>query len=218
MSFFGRRLPFALESSGPDLTYGRFTIVGADPVHIVSIDRTDPRPLDRKHLHQLLGVCDEKWKAVLLLMLNACMYPGEVAQARKSEIDLKKKTLLTRRPKTGVIRAAVLWDRTVEAIKAYQAKEPHGSDFLFISETGLPYNSNHLGRNFRRRREKAGLPDTVTMDMFRDGAFTAAVQGCDNPVHADVYAGHQSGMRDHYVQRKPQIVAQACDVVEKAYF
>ena len=178
----------------------------------------DPRPLDRNHLHQLLGVCDEKWRAVLLLMLNACMYPGEVAQVKKSEIDLEKKTLLTRRSKTGVIRAAVLWDRTVEAIKAYQAKEPHGSDFLFISETGLPYTSNHLGRNFRRRRDKAGLPDTVTMDMFRDGAFTAAVQGCDNPVHADIYAGHRTGMKDHYVQRKPEIVAQVCEAVERAYF
>lgn len=178
----------------------------------------DPRPLDREHLHDLLRVCDEKWRAIFLLMLNACMYPGEVAQIKRSEIDLKKKRLCTRRSKTGIIRAAILWDRTVEAISAYQKKEPHDSEFLFVSETGLPYDSNHLGRNFRRRREKAGLPDTVKMDMFRDGAFTAAVQCCDNPVHADVYAGHRTGMKDHYVQRKPEIVAQVCKVVEETYF
>ena len=56
------------------------------------------------------------------------------------------------------------------------------------------------------------------MDMFRDGAFTAGVQGCANPVHADVFAGHRTGMRDHYVERKPQIVAQVCQVVGQSHF
>jgi integrase len=178
----------------------------------------DPRPIDRGDVHRLLAVCDEKWTAVFLLMLNACMYPGEVAQMRKDDVDLQKKTLVTRRPKTGVIRVAVLWERTIAAIEGYQSNEPHDSEFLFISEAGLPYSTNHMGRNFRRRRDKAGLPVTVTMDMFRDGAFTAAIQGGHNPIHADILAGHQSGMKDHYVRRNPQIVAHVCEVVEKAYF
>ena len=39
--------PFVLESAAVDPTYGRFTILGCDPVHTLSIDHTEPRPLDR---------------------------------------------------------------------------------------------------------------------------------------------------------------------------
>ena len=46
VTFWRQRLPFVLESAGHDPTYGRYTVLGFDPVHILSIAGDHPRPLD----------------------------------------------------------------------------------------------------------------------------------------------------------------------------
>ena len=47
VSFSTGRAPFVLESSAVDPSYGRFTILGCDPVHSLAIGRNEPRPIDR---------------------------------------------------------------------------------------------------------------------------------------------------------------------------
>ena len=178
----------------------------------------DPNPIARQHFEQLLSVCDSKWKAAYLLALNAALYPSEVADVRKTEIDLDAKTLRMDRGKTGIVRIAVLWDRTVDAIREYQAEHPHESDYVFISEEGQPYNANHVGRNFRRRRKLAGLPFSVQFAHIRDGAETAAIEGGADLTQARLLAGHCAGISDHYVRRNPKMVADACEAIEAAYF
>jgi integrase len=178
----------------------------------------DPRPIEPAHFRELLRVSDEKWRAVLLCMLNCCMYPGEVAAIKKNEVDLQKRVLVTRRTKTGVVRAAVLWERTVREIEAYLKAEPSDSESLFVSQNGGAYSANHISRNFRRRRGEAGLPENVRADMIRDGSYSAAIRGCTNPAHAEILAGHRCGEKDAYVRRDPQMVAQVCEAVERAYF
>ena len=110
------------------------------------------------------------------------------------------------RGKTGVPRVAVLWRRTVEAIKAYQAEARHESSYLFVGRTGQPYDGNHVGRNFRRIRSEAGVPDDVEFAHIRDGAYSAAfnADGVEEK-HAKVLAGHRSGMSDAYVKRNPPL-------------
>ncbi|HUU83656.1 MAG TPA: aminodeoxychorismate synthase component I [Phycisphaerae bacterium] len=46
MSFQTGRDPFVLESSASDPTYGRFTILGCDPVHTFTAERGEPLPID----------------------------------------------------------------------------------------------------------------------------------------------------------------------------
>lgn len=46
MSFASEREPFVLESAAPHPTYGRFTILGFDPVHSLAIDSAEPLPID----------------------------------------------------------------------------------------------------------------------------------------------------------------------------
>lgn len=179
---------------------------------------TDPHPIAPKDFLKLLSKSDAKWKAVFLLSLNAALYPSEVAAVRKSHVDLRDRTLVMDRGKTGVPRIAVLWRRTVDAIRAYQAEHPHHSKYLFVSATGAPYNANHMGRNFRKRRADAHLPETVEFAHIRDGAYTAAVEGGADVNDAKMLAGHRVGIADHYLKRNPKMVADACKTIEKAYF
>jgi len=179
---------------------------------------TDPHPISRADLHKLLAASGPKWKAVILLSLNGALYPSEVAAVKTREIDLQAGTMVMTRRKTGVPRIAVLWGRTVEAIREYQKAEPRGGDHLFVSEVGLPYNANHICRNFRRRREEAGLEDTVQFAHLRDGAYSAAIEGGADLTVARLLAGHRAGVSDHYLKRNPRMVEAACRAIERFYF
>lgn len=178
-----------------------------------------PRPITRAEFHRLLEVSSPKWRTVLMLSLNCAFYPGEVAEVQRLHVDLDTKTLVMDRGKTGVPRIAVLWDRTVEAIREYFQAVPHHSPYLFVSGTGMPYNGNHIGRNFRRRRSDAELAESVTFESIRDGSYTAAVEGGANVDQAKMLAGHRvTGVSDYYLKRNPRMVAEACAAIEKAYF
>lgn len=178
----------------------------------------NPQPISRDHFHKLLAVSDVKWTAVYLLSLNAALYPSEVAAVRKDEIDLDAKTLRMDRGKTGIHRIAVLWDRTIDAIRKYQQEQPHDHENLFVSELGQCYNANHMGRNFRRRRAEAGMPETIQFAHIRDGAETAAIEGGADLTQAKLLAGHRVGISDHYVRRNPKMVADACEAIERHYW
>ena len=178
-----------------------------------------PQPIAPEHFAALLGQADVKWKAVLLLSLNAALYPSEVAAVRKNDIDLDAGTLVMDRGKTGVPRVAALWPRTIDAVRAYQKAKPHNSEWLFVGRTGAPYDGNHVSRKFRAFRNVAGLPETVQFADIRDGAYTAAMNGAGvEEKHARLVAGHRNGMADHYVRRNPRCVEAACAAIEQAYF
>ena len=177
-----------------------------------------PQPISPEHFEALLNVADAKWTAVYLCALNFCMYPGEVAALKKGEIDLDARTLVTDRSETGQTRIAVVWDRTVEAIRRYQAERPHESECVFVSQTGDACNANHVGRNFRRHREAAGLPETVQFAHIRDGSYTAAIEGGADLTDAKLLAGHAVGISDTYVRRNPRMVEKACAAIEAAHF
>ena len=77
------------------------------------------------------GIDDELWNCLLVVSLNFCMTGGDLQEIEPKHIDLKRKTLVMRRPKNkwrdeSPVRVAVLWDRTVSAIRRYKRKRPHG--------------------------------------------------------------------------------------------
>jgi len=160
---------------------------------------------------------DLPMRAMLLLMLNACMYGGEVAVLNWSELDLAKGLLVAQRPKTGVVRVAALWPRTIEALKALDRGK---TDAVFTTEIGSQADYLHVYRRFKVCREAAGVPH-VQLSHIRDGAFTAAAEALPTGVGLDMcrlLAGQACGVADHYIKRNPKMVASACEAVEKAYF
>ena len=123
------------------------------------------------------------------------------------------------RGKTSVPRVACLWPRTVTAIRKYQQANPHQSEYLFVNTNGSPYNANHITRNFRRIRSKAGLPENVTFEQIRDAAVTAAAEaGCELTA-VQALAGHRiPGITDAYLMRRPDLTRRACEFIKAAFF
>ncbi len=180
---------------------------------------TDPHPISKQDFQRLLKSADRQWKAMLLLCLNACMYGSEVAVAEREEVDLTAGTLIADRPKTGVTRVAVLWDRTVQALRQLRSVKTNHQPYLFVSQAGGPYAPETMRGRFDRLRKKAGVDKDVKISDIRDGAYTAAVQGEGVEFEmARILAGHRTGVSDHYIKRNPKMVAAACRAIEEHYF
>ena len=180
---------------------------------------TDPKPISPEHFHALLDAAPTTFKAVLLLSLNAALYPSEVSAVKKNHCNLDTGTLVMERSKTRTVRVAVLWPRTIDAIRAYQAERPHESAYLFVGRTGKPWDGNHLTRHFRTIRDGIeGFDRSVEFAHLRDGAYTAAIEGGADLMHSKLLAGHRVGISDAYVKRNPLMVADACDAIERHYF
>lgn len=175
----------------------------------------DPKPIKPKQFTAILKVASVKWKAILLLSLNAALHPKELAEVLLKEIDLEDDTFQTKRTKTGIRRCAKLWDRTIEAIQEYQAAESHNSLYLFVNEHREKYNAHSVIDNWKRLIKAAKVPDTVCFDSLRDGARTNMSGDA-----ARIVMGHSIGIDDRYNLRmpdSPEVVA-ACEAVETYYF
>jgi integrase len=149
---------------------------------------------------------------MLLLSLNACMYGGEVAVVNWSDIDLERAILSTDRSKTRVVRVATLWPETVAALKQL----PRRADALFLTETGSQADYLCAYRLFTQVR-KAAKTDEVQFSHLRDGSYTAAAEAGVDMNMCRLLAGHATGISDHYVKRRPAMVAPACDAIYRAY-
>jgi hypothetical protein len=89
-------------------------------------------------------------------------------------------------------------------------------DAIFRTEIGTRADNLCLYRLFKVVREAAGLPD-VQFSQIRDSSYTAAVEA---GISLDVWkmlAGHAVGISDHYIQRRPAMVAAACEAIRVAY-
>lgn len=179
----------------------------------------NPQPIAVEDFHNLLGAADVRWRAMLLVSLNLCYYPVDVRTLPKSAIDLHTGVVIFDRAKTGqTTRVGLLWKRTIEALKAMQAAEPHDGEYVFNSQYNAPYSADGFRNTFRQWRNEAGLSH-VEFQHIRDGAYTAAIERGASEELTKILAGHKiHGMSDAYVKRRPRMVADACSAIEQHYF
>jgi integrase len=172
-------------------------------------------PIEVEDFHKLLAHADEFMTAAILCGLNCSLHPGEVMGMEWSEIDLARKTYCTDRSKTGVIRAAYLWDRTIEAIQ----KLPRKSGYVFTSPTGVAYTTGKVTKAFADLRTAAGINPETVFDWIKDGSYTASVQAKVSFELCQIHNGHKlPGKSDEYISRNPEMTKPATDAVEKHYF
>lgn len=175
----------------------------------------DPQPITATQFRAIhraaLGAKDHVFAAMLLLSLNAALYPGEAASIRWDEIDLRKAQLVTRRPKTGVSRIAALWPETCRALKLI----PRSSEFVFNTKV-RSYTVFSALDSWRKYRNEAKLGREVVFSRIRDAAYSLALTV--SLEQAKLLAGHRlAGAADHYVRRNPQMVAEACREIRRAF-
>lgn len=175
----------------------------------------DPQPIDpeqfRKIYNGALVAGDQTFAAMLLVSLNAALYPGEASSLRWEEIDLDAGHLVTRRPKTGVSRISVLWEETVEALSGL----PRQGEYVFNTRIRSFTVFSALER-WRKYRKAADLPKELGFSQVRDAAYSVALTV--SLEQAKLLAGHRlAGSADHYVRRNPTLVAAACKAIRQAY-
>lgn len=180
----------------------------------------DPYPISRADFHKLLKVADQRMKCVLLVALNCAYYPVDVCGLRFEHVDLKKKTIVFRREKTGIVRAAVLWRSTCEALAEYMPTVDRSrTEAVFPNGWGVQADSQIITLAFNDLKAKAGIKDPkLTFSSIRDGSLTAAQVGGAQENHIKILAGHKTGMGDHYILRHPKMMEEVCRSIHKDYF
>ncbi len=173
----------------------------------------NPMPISREDFHRLLAAANDNWRAIITVSLNLCLHLGETLQLRWEDIDIKRKYHVSNRNKTGITRAAVLWQETMDLL----SRLPKKSQYIFISQHGTKYNRQAAGNVFSEIRARAGVSAEVKFDSLRDGAFTQAANCVNGERLSRLLAGHSNGMADHYVKANPEIVRPACDAVYRHY-
>ncbi|MGC8540750.1 MAG: tyrosine-type recombinase/integrase [Phycisphaerae bacterium] len=177
----------------------------------------NPTPISREDFHKLFNSANSQFKAILLISLNCCLHLGETMALTWDEFDVKRRCHISSRRKTGIARAAMLWDETLTAL---QGVRKTNSPYVFVSYHGSKYNRATAGNLFSELRDKAGVSAAVKFDDIRDGAYTAATLcGQDSERLSRLLAGHSNyGLMDSYVKRNPEMVKPATDAVYKHYF
>jgi integrase len=175
----------------------------------------DPRPIGVEQFRAIHSAAvaaeDVTFSAMLLMALNGALYPGEAAALVWEEVDLGSRHVVTRRPKTGVSRIAVLWPETVKALKLI----PRRGEHIFNTRVRSFTTFSVLDR-WRKYRKSAGLPEAMVFSQVRDAAYSVALTV--SLEQAKLLAGHRlAGATDHYVRRNPDLVAEACAAIRRAY-
>lgn len=111
--------------------------------------KADPKPISKADFHKLMEKADTLHKAILLVSLNCCMYCSEALSFEWEEIDFENSVYLSRREKTGITRAAVLWPRTLAALKALR-KIDNATGCSLQVKTWSRVPSEQLSENLQR--------------------------------------------------------------------
>ncbi len=184
-----------------------------------------PHPISPEDFHKLLKAArnNTAMTSALHLGLNCGMYPSELLALDKADLNLAKGTLVTARPKTGMVRVGVLWPATRKAVQAHlKATAQNQTDALFVTDwgkgKGRRTHIKTICRWFRELRNKAGVDVSVKFEDLRDGAQTAAIEHGADPMHVKILLGHSVGIDDAYLKRNPRMVEDACQAIERTYF
>lgn len=93
-------------------------------------------------------------KAAILLGVNGGMASHDLAEIPIEAIDLDAGVIDFVRPKTGVSRRMILWDRTIKALRDVLVnrkppKDPRHAHLMFINKFGMPYVRDLNGDDVR---------------------------------------------------------------------
>jgi integrase len=182
----------------------------------------NPKPISKEDFHKLLAASQEikfktkypYWEAMLLVSLNCGYYGIDIIRLPVASVDLAKGTIVFARQKKNTTRIAVLWKRTIEALRPILAGR-ESREFTFETYRKGQWSKKGFLNMWDKLRKAAGLSD-IEFASIRDGSLTACGH-LENQCR--LLAGHRvSGESDMYVLRSPSKVAKACAAIEAHYF
>lgn len=140
------------------------------------VPKSKSTPIAVEDFSAMVAVANTKFKAVLYLMLNAGLHPGELTGLTLEDLHLEDGYLLDHRNKTIEERCSILWPETIQAVQEY-LKEFTPTDYLFVNRVKGRHTTAEFGKEFYRKvRDPAGADQNLTLEWFRDSGTTAASQ------------------------------------------
>jgi integrase len=161
-------------------------------------------------------------RCMLLLALNGALYNQDLAELTWDCLDLDARTMVLFRGKRdadqyeGIVRVAVLWPETVDALKELrrQACRKH----VFVSPSARPMHPDTIYDHLKRLKTNAGITRGFTPRNLRDTATTIAARNAPQAQYK-VLMGHKlQGSDDDYIVKNPHFVADACNAVHRHFF
>jgi integrase len=148
-------------------------------------------------------------EAILLLLLTGARR-SEITQAKWENVDLRKRTLLVPRSKSGKPRRIILNDHALAVFRSIQ--RTRGNPFVFpLPSTGRPPTS--LFRQWHRIRCKAGLPDLRLHDLRHSFASFLVNKGVSLYVVQGLLGHSQIRTTQRYAHLNQQTLQDAVEVV-----
>ena len=148
----------------------------------------------------------ERFRQVLFFLRYTGARPGEMANLTWDDVNLesgvivlrKHKTIRTQRtPKPRVIHLVPL---VVKLLKRIRQQQAPGTKRVFLTARKTPWDRWNLGHRMRRLRERAGVPDDVTLYGIRHQFGTqSVVNGVDIKTLAELMGHTTTRMTEHYV-------------------
>jgi len=190
-------------------------------------DKPNPMPIQPAEFRKLLNVASKKWKALLHCALNMGLHPSEAGMLTVDDFDFDVRTYRSERTKTGEWRAAILWKRTIKAIRDYmKSDEYRESDggYLFLNEdqgNETPMTRWNVNDGMKTLRKRAKIrKDKLTFDSLRDATETCGSIGNDSGA-VDILMAHAlstTNASPSYRYRLPEHTANVVATLEARFF
>ncbi len=150
--------------------------------------------LQQPHMTTPLGFRD---RAILEVLYSTALRGGELCRITLYDLDLPGRTLRVlgkgskeRVVPIGKVAAGYLGEYIKSVRGILQGKR--NSSIIFLSATGLPLRTADLGRIVKTHRDKAGLPDNITVHSLRHTCATEMLKGGASIRHVQELLGHAS--------------------------
>ena len=156
-------------------------------------ERKLPAVLSRKDVSRLLEAVDNpKHKAILMLTYSAGLRVGEVIRLKVEDLDEQRRLIRVRGGKGRKDRYTLLSEVALQVVKAYQeAYRP--KTWLFPGpKLGSHLSSRTVQKVLERAREKAGIPQHVTVHTLRHSFATHLLEGGTDLRYIQELLGHTS--------------------------
>ncbi len=174
------------------------------------IPKSEATPISIENYHKILRHCIERndlqWTAMLLLSLNCAMYPKDIQDLLKVDIDLEKRVLKMIREKTGVIKFAYLWQETCDALKVYWEENNKHSKYAIISNFGTNYKAQSIRNKMAAIVKRLGIDKSVKYEHLRDTTSTICAEMGISDIQIKALLGHQvaTGQTKNYIAKRPK--------------
>lgn len=177
---------------------------------------------ERDEVLWMLWVSPQPLESMILLAINAGFGPADCAALQRSHINLQRKTIQYRRPKTEVDRKVTLWPETAQALGEWlearpSPRDPEHDNLVFLTAYGRPwvrsapsYKHGRMDKvhpidqvtfRFRKIRDAVGPPENVTIYGLRHTFRTVADEAGDQHAVHRIMGHALPSMSDTYVER-----------------